>query len=68
MNGTHHDSVFATADRPITRRRLFELGGVTVGIAAVIAACSSDDAAEPGRVGNAPGPTDRPQAPVDDVS
>ena len=57
----------AAAGRPVSRRRLFELGGVTVGIAAVIAACSNDTEAEPGRVGNAPVPTDLPSAEVDDV-
>jgi hypothetical protein len=51
----------------MSRRHLFELGGATVGLAGLLAACS--EAAEPaaGRVGNAPVPTDLPRVETNDA-
>lgn len=51
----------------MSRRYLFELGGATVGLAGLLAACS--EAAEPaaGRVGNAPVPTDLPRVETNDA-
>jgi len=51
----------------MSRRRLFEVGGATAGIAAFLAACSSTDPPAAGRVGNAPVPTDLPTAELNDV-
>jgi hypothetical protein len=53
--------------QPFSRRRLFEFGGATVGLATLLAACGKDTEAEPGRVGNAPIPTDPPDLDVNDV-
>lgn len=51
----------------MSRRRLFELGGASVGLVGFLAACSN--AAEPaaGRVGNAPVPTDLARVEVSDA-
>lgn len=51
----------------LTRRRLFEIGASSVGLAAVLAACGSDEASAPGRVGNAPDRTELPEGEVDDA-
>jgi len=52
-----------------TRREAFKIGGVTVGLATLVAACGAgregDDA--PGRVGSAPAPTALEEYPVDDA-
>jgi hypothetical protein len=53
--------------QPFSRRRLFEFGGATVGLAALLAACGKETEAEPGRVGNAPIPTDLPDLEVNDA-
>lgn len=55
------------ADQPISRRRLFELGGATVGLAAFLAACGKSEEPAAGRVGNAPVATDPPPVVVDDI-
>ncbi|MFV0309628.1 MAG: ferritin-like domain-containing protein [Desertimonas sp.] len=61
------DDVPTTADTPrVSRRQLLVTGGLSVSLAALVAACS-DDAAEPGRVGNAPVETALPDEPVDDA-
>lgn len=50
----------------ISRRRLLRTGGLTAGLAVVVAACKKEEAAAPGRVGYAPVPTDLPQESVTD--
>jgi hypothetical protein len=55
------------ADVVLSRRRLFGLGASTVGLAAVLAACGSDEPPAPGRVGNAPEATDLPEGDLDDI-
>jgi len=57
------------ADSQVTRRQAFKIGGLTVSLAALVAACGSDlegDTA-PGRVGYAPPVTDPPDYTVDDA-
>jgi hypothetical protein len=51
----------------LSRRRLFEVGAGSIGLAALIAACGGDDPPAPGRVGNAPEATELPEGEVDDV-
>lgn len=51
---------------PISRRRLFELGGATSGLAALLAACSNDDPPAAGAVGVAPPVTEPPDEEVND--
>ncbi len=52
-----------------SRRDAFKIGGVTIGLATLVAACGAgregDD--DPGRVGSAPVPTALPEYPVDDA-
>jgi hypothetical protein len=58
------------ASRPVTalsRRRLFELGATSAGLAALLVACGDDEAPAPGRVGFAPEATEPPEAEVDDA-
>jgi hypothetical protein len=52
-----------------TRRDAIKIGGLTVSLGALIAACGADRTGDdaPGRVGNAPVPTDLPDYPVDDA-
>lgn len=52
-----------------TRRDAIKIGGLTVSLGALIAACGQDRTGDdaPGRVGNAPVPTDLPDYPVDDA-
>lgn len=57
----HHDG------RGLGRRELLLAGGATVGLGALVAACSSGAATEPGRVGYAPVPTALPNEVVDDA-
>jgi hypothetical protein len=52
---------------PIDRRRLLQLGGITVSAAAVLAACGIESDTDPGRVGVAPVPTALPDYLVDDA-
>ena len=56
------------ASRGIGRRQLLQTGGITVSLAALLAACGESSSAEvaPGRVGYAPVPTDLPTEVVDD--
>ncbi len=57
------------SDSQVTRRQAFKIGGLTVSLAALAAACGSDlqgDTA-PGRVGYAPPITDPPEYVVDDA-
>jgi len=54
-------------EMPVSRRRLFELGAGSVGLAAFLAACGGDEPPAPGRVGNAPDVTELPDAEIDDV-
>jgi hypothetical protein len=49
------------------RRRLFELGATSLGVAAVLAACGGDEEGDPGRVGQAPAAADLPDLEVDDA-
>jgi hypothetical protein len=58
---------FGLSNQRFSRRRLFEFSGASVGLAALLAACGKDSAAEPGRVGNAPIATDPPDLTVDDA-
>ena len=51
----------------LSRRRLFELSAASVGVTALLAACGSDEAPAPGRVGNAPDVTELPDEEVNDV-
>ena len=70
-NGTPEDefdvSKVGMSNQRFSRRRLFEFSGASVGLAALLAACGKDSAAEPGRVGNAPIATDPPDLAVDDA-
>jgi hypothetical protein len=50
----------------IGRRALLRTGGLTLSLAAVLAACKKKPKPDPGRVGFAPTPTDLPQVVVDD--
>jgi predicted FMN-binding regulatory protein PaiB len=62
-------NMFTPSDTPINRRQVFKIGGLTVSVAALVAACGSDvngDTA-PGRVGYAPAVTDPPEYVVDDA-
>lgn len=52
--------------QPLSRRRLFEVGGASAGVAALLAACGGDDDAAPGRVGNAAAVPELPRVTVDD--
>jgi hypothetical protein len=56
------------ADEPrrVSRRGLLRAGGLTVSLAAVLAACNKKPAPEPGRVGFAPVPTDLAKLDADD--
>lgn len=53
----------------IDRRRAFKIGGLTVSLAAIVAACGDDRGGDtaPGRVGYAPPITDPPDYDVDDA-
>ncbi|MBA3286828.1 MAG: hypothetical protein H0U21_02215 [Acidimicrobiia bacterium] len=53
-------------DAVVTRRSLLKVGGATVSMAALVAACGGDDAAAPGRVGNAPVESPAPDEEADD--
>jgi hypothetical protein len=52
---------------PVSRRGLLRTGGLGVSLAALVAACGSEESGEPGRVGIAPTPTPLPDAVVDDA-
>lgn len=67
MTHPYDETQPGTTGQPFSRRRLFEVGGATVGLAAFLAACSQSDAPAAGRVGNAPVPTDLPSVEVNDV-
>jgi hypothetical protein len=66
MDAANPESSFASG-RPISRRHLFAVGGATVGIAAFLAACANDEDPAPGRVGEAPEPTDPPRVTLTDA-
>src|SRR5262245_36055707 len=51
----------------LSRRRLFELGAGSIGLASFLAACGGDEPPAPGRVGNAPDITEPPDSEVNDV-
>lgn len=55
--------------RPVGRREALRIGGVSISLAAIAAACGEDRGGDtaPGRVGNATAPTDPPSLPVDDA-
>lgn len=53
--------------RQISRRRLFELGGMSAGVAALLAGCGNDEPPAPGRVGNAAPPPELEPVEVNDV-
>lgn len=55
--------------RTVGRRDALKIGGATLSLAAVAAACGEDRGGDtaPGRVGNAPAITDPPSYPVDDA-
>jgi hypothetical protein len=65
------DHLMGDVDAPtaaaLSRRRLFELGATSVGLAALLAACGNDEDPAPGRVGNAPEETDLSTAEVNDL-
>ena len=50
----------------MNRRRLLQVGGLTVTLGALVAACGTDEEGAPGRVGYAPVPTDLPPATTND--
>ena len=53
---------------PMSRRGLLKVGGLTVSLGPLVAACGSDEEeGAPGRVGYAPVPTDLPTVTVDDA-
>jgi hypothetical protein len=51
----------------LSRRRLFEVGAGSIGVAAFLAACGGEEPPAPGRVGNAPDITEPPDTEVDDA-
>lgn len=55
------------AGDPTDRRHFLRLGGIGVGLAALLAACGNTEAGELGRVGVAPSVTKLPDAPVTDA-
>lgn len=56
------------ASTRFSRRRLFEAGASTIGLAAALSACGRNSgAAEPGRVGLAPPASDLPDVEINDV-
>jgi hypothetical protein len=57
----------AGIDMSLSRRRLFAVGAGSLGLAAVLAACGSDEPPAPGGGGVAPDITDLPEAEVNDV-
>lgn len=59
----------STSDSQVTRRQAFKIGGLTVSLAALVAACGEDlqGDSSPGRVGYAPPITDLPEYAVDDA-
>lgn len=65
MNPVDPPTAPSPAD-PMSRRGVLRLGGITVSLAAVVAACGRPEEGAPGRVGNAPEPTDLPSVTVDD--
>jgi hypothetical protein len=63
-------NMFASkSDSQVTRRQAFKIGGLTVSLAALVAACGDDIQGDtsPGRVGYAPPITDPPEYEVDDA-
>ncbi len=63
-------NVFAPkSESRVTRRQAFKIGGLTVSLAALVAACGEDLEGDtsPGRVGYAPPITDPPEYEVDDA-
>jgi hypothetical protein len=57
------------AESQVSRRQAFKIGGITVSLAALVAACGDDREGDtaPGRVGYAPPVTDPPDYTVDDA-
>ena len=57
------------AESRVSRRQAFKIGGITVSLAALVAACGDDREGDtsPGRVGYAPPVTDPPDYTVDDA-
>ena len=57
------------AESRVSRRQAFKIGGITVSLAALVAACGDDREGDtsPGRVGYAPPVTDPPDYNVDDA-
>ena len=55
--------------QPISRRKAFRVGGITLSLAAIVAACGDDRGGDtdPGRVGNAAPVTDLPDYAVNDA-
>jgi len=62
VTGVLHD------ERSISRRGALRLGGLTVAVAAVVAACDNTEAGQTGRVGIAPTTTKLPAAEVTDTA
>jgi hypothetical protein len=65
------DTTDTMGDTPVwgqtlSRRRLFELGGATAALAALLAACGGDDEGDPGRIGYAPAATELPEEEITD--
>lgn len=62
-------NMFTPSDTRINRRQAFKIGGLTVSVAALVAACGEDVQGDtaPGRVGYAPPVTDPPEFVIDDA-
>ena len=68
MEPTNHGAhTAANEGGALSRRRLFELTGAGVAMAAFLAACGHDEAPAPGRVGSAPSTTALPTLAVTNV-
>lgn len=65
----HTSSLEATLRRRLGRRDALRIGGLSVSLAAIVAACGDDrtGSTDPGRVGDAPQITSPPDYPVDDA-
>ena len=65
----HTPLVLSNLDARVGRREAFKIGGLTVSLAALVAACGDDRTGDtaPGRVGNAPKVEALPDYAVNDV-
>lgn len=67
MTSSHHPERDGAFPSMLSRRRLFELGGASIGLAALLAACGDDTEPAAGQIGVAPEPTPLPSVEVNDA-